>query len=390
VSALDPAELAGALIRAPSVTPEAGPALDVLEEALSALGFEVERPVFSELGTPDVENLFAAIGEGDYHLTFAGHVDVVPPGDEAAWHHPPFSGALENGVLYGRGAVDMKSAIASMAAAASRFLARRPDFGGRLSFLVTGDEEGPSVNGTKKLLAWAGERGERFSAALVGEPTSAGRVGDQIKIGRRGSFSVTLAVSGRQGHAAYPHLADNPVPVLMALLSGLLAEPLDAGSERFEPSTLQIVDVATGNEAWNVIPGEARARLNSRFNDLWTRDSLAAEFERRIGAAAAALGREVDWRLEEGPAPSDSFLTRDEALIESLSDAVAAITGDRPVLSTGGGTSDARFIKDYCPVVELGLVGRTMHQTDERAPVAEIGELARIYEAFLDRVFRAA
>ncbi|MBZ8133802.1 succinyl-diaminopimelate desuccinylase [Afifella sp. IM 167] len=387
---IEAADLAGALIRAPSVTPEAGPALDVLEEALRGIGFEVHRPVFSEPGTPDVENLFAAIGTGEYHLAFAGHVDVVPPGEEAAWRHPPFSGALEDGVLYGRGAVDMKSAIAAMAGAASRFLARRPQFGGRLSFLVTGDEEGPSVNGTKKLLAWAAGRGERFSAALVGEPTSAGRVGDQIKVGRRGSFSVTLAVSGRQGHAAYPHLADNPVPLLMALLAGLVSEPLDTGSERFEPSTLQIVDVSTGNEAWNVIPGSARARLNSRFNDMWTRDTLRAEFERRIAAAATALGRDIEWRLEEGPAPSESFLTREETLIASLSDAVAAITGARPALSTGGGTSDARFIKDYCPVVELGLVGRTMHQTDERAPVSEIGELARIYEAFLDRIFKAA
>ncbi|WP_034493009.1 succinyl-diaminopimelate desuccinylase [Afifella pfennigii] len=391
VNEIDPAELATALIRAPSVTPMADEALNVLEAALAPLGFNIERPVFSEPGTPDVENLFAAIGEGDFHLAFAGHVDVVPTGEAEAWRHPPFAGVSEEGILYGRGAVDMKGSIAAMAAAASRFLARRPRFDGRLSFLITGDEEGPCINGTNKLLQWAKARGERFSAALVGEPTSAARVGDQIKVGRRGSFSATLVVEGRQGHAAYPHLADNPVPGLLHLLAALTATPLDAGSERFEASTLEIVDIATGNEAWNVIPGKAWARLNSRFNDLWTQQSLRAEWERRLAAAASLPGHgEIRWRLEEGPAASASFLTRDAALIESLSDAVAAIAGARPQLSTGGGTSDARFIKDYCPVVELGLVGATMHQTDERVPLAEIGELARVYEAFLDRIFKAA
>ncbi|WP_128291972.1 succinyl-diaminopimelate desuccinylase [Afifella aestuarii] len=384
MTVIDPVQLARDLIRAPSVTPEAAPALDVLEAALKPLGFAVDRPVFSEVGTPDVENLFAVIGEGDYHLTFAGHVDVVPPGDEAAWRHPPFSGTLDENLVYGRGAVDMKGAIAAMVAAFSRFKARRSDFSGRFSFLITGDEEGPGINGTAKLLDWAKGRGFDFSGALVGEPTSADWVGDQVKIGRRGSFSATIVAHGRQGHAAYPHLAANAVMRLMTLLEGLTAMPLDEGSAHFEPSTLEVVDVATGNSAWNVIPGEARARFNSRFNDCWTRTSLRSEIERRLSEAAKG---EIQWSLEEGQPPSDSFLARDEALIGSLSGAVSAIVGSRPRLSTGGGTSDARFIKDYCPVVELGLVGATMHQTDERVPAADLEELTRIYEAFLDSIF---
>jgi succinyl-diaminopimelate desuccinylase len=385
-------ELLVELVQAESVTPNGGPAFDVLERHLAPAGFVVDRPVFDEPGTPAVENLFAALGDGERHLVFAGHVDVVPPGPESRWRHPPFSAAIEDGVLYGRGAVDMKGGLAAMVAAALAFVARRGgDFGGRISFLVTGDEEGKAVNGTVKLLEWAAGRGERFSAALVGEPTSAHQLGDQIKIGRRGSYSATISVEGRQGHAAYPHMAENPVRGLTQLLYALQAAPLDRGSEHFEPSTLEVVSVDVGNPAWNVIPGTAAARLNSRYNDVWTRGTLRAEVERRLAAAAndVTLGARtpVRWRLDEEPASGDVYLTRDDALISTISGAIEKVTGRRPKLSTGGGTSDARFIKDFCPVVDFGPVGTTMHQIDERVPLAEIDQAASIYEAFLDAYF---
>ncbi|HWT31781.1 MAG TPA: succinyl-diaminopimelate desuccinylase, partial [Propylenella sp.] len=281
-------ELLVELVRAPTVTPLAGPAFDVVERELSGAGFAVERPVFSDTGSDAVENFFAAIGSGARHLALAGHVDVVPPGPESRWRHPPFAGVVVDGILYGRGAVDMKGGLAAMVAAALRFVARRgADFGGRLSFLITGDEEGPAVNGTAKLLQWASERGERFSAAFVCEPTSARELGDQIKIGRRGSFSATLTVEGLQGHAAYPHMADNPVRGLTQLLYALQSAPLDAGTEVFEPSTLEFVSVDVGNPAWNVIPAIASARLNSRYNDVWTRATLRGELERRLAAASS-------------------------------------------------------------------------------------------------------
>jgi succinyl-diaminopimelate desuccinylase len=380
------------LIRAASVTPDVGPALDVVERRLAAAGFVVERPVFEERGTPAVENLFAAFGQGERHLAFAGHVDVVPPGPESRWLHPPFAAEVVDGVVYGRGAVDMKGGLAAMAAASMRFVERRGEsFGGRISFLVTGDEEGPAVNGTAKLLDWAAERGERFSAAIVGEPTSARVLGDQIKIGRRGSFSATLTVEGRQGHAAYPNEAENPIRGLTQLLYALQAVPLDGGSEHFEPSTLEVVSVDVGNPAWNVIPAIAAARINSRYNDLWTRTSLHAEIERRLAVAAGdtMLGARlpVRWRLVEEPTGSDVFLTRDDALISVVAGAIESVTGRRPALSTGGGTSDARFIKDYCPVVEFGPVGTTMHQIDEHVPLADIEQAALVYEALLDAYF---
>jgi len=381
------------LIRVPSVTPDAGPALDVLERHLTSGGFAAERPVFEEAGAVPVENLFAAFGRGERHVAFAGHVDVVPPGPESHWSHPPFSATIAGGVVYGRGAVDMKGGLAAMTAAALRFAARRgADFGGRISLLVTGDEEGPAVNGTAKLLKWATARGERFSAAIVGEPTSARELGDEIKIGRRGSLSATLTVQGRQGHAAYPEEADNPVRGLTQLLYGLQTQALDNGTEYFEPSTLEIVSVDVGNPAWNVIPATAAARLNSRFNDRWTGASLHAEIERRIAAAAtdAKLGARlpIRWRLVEEPSRSDVFLTRDEDLIRIISDAIEKVTRRRPVLSTKGGTSDARFIKDYCPVVDFGPVGTSMHQVDEHVALADIEQAALIYEAFLDAYFR--
>lgn len=377
------------LVRAPTVTPEAGAALDVLERHLAPAGFSVERPTFSDQGGEPVENLFAALGSGERHLTLAGHVDVVPPGLEERWSHPPFAAAIVDGVLFGRGAVDMKGGLAAMVAAALRFVAKHGTaFGGRLSFLVTCDEEGAAINGTAKLLEWAAGRGEKFTAALVGEPTSARELGDQIKIGRRGSLSATIVVHGTQGHSAYPELADNPIRGLTQLLYGLQATPLDNGSEHFGPSSLEVVSVDVGNDAWNVIPAKATARFNSRYNDRWTRETLTAEIERRLASAAsdAALSARlpIRWTLLPEPPSSDVFLTRDEALIGLVSGAIEKVTGRRPALSTGGGTSDARFIRKFCPVVEFGPVGSTMHQIDECIPLAEIERTAEIYEAILE------
>jgi succinyl-diaminopimelate desuccinylase len=380
------------LVQAPSVTPAAGPALDVLQRRLEPAGFLVDRPVFSGPDSEPVENLFAAVGKGERHLTLAGHVDVVPPGEEGKWSHPPFSAEIVDGVLYGRGAVDMKGGLAAMVAAALSFVGKKgKDFGGRLSFLVTGDEEGASVNGTVKLLEWAAKRGEKFTAAIVGEPTSARELGDQIKIGRRGSFSATLVVEGKQGHSAYPDLADNPIRGLTQLLHHLQSSPLDAGSDHFGPSSLELVALESGGAAWNVIPGTAAARFNSRFNDRWTRESLIAEIEHRLASAANDPVLEaklpIRWKVLPEPTFSDVFLTRDEALIGLVSGAVEKVTGRRPALSTSGGTSDARFIKNYCPVVEFGPVGQTMHQIDERISLEEVERTAVIYEEILAAYF---
>ncbi len=380
------------LVRAPTVTPAGGPALDVLERYLAPAGFAIDRPTFSEPGSVPVENLFAAIGHGSRHLTLAGHVDVVPPGPEGSWRHPPFAAEIVDGVLFGRGAADMKGGLAAMVVAALRFVAENgSDFGGRLSFLVTGDEEGAAINGTVELLHWAANRGERFSAALVGEPTSARELGDQIKIGRRGSFSATLVVEGTQGHAAYPDLADNPVRGLTQLLYALQSAPLDAGSEHFGPSSLEVVSVDVGNPVWNVIPASATARFNSRYNDRWTRASLQAEIEKRLAVAAAdpllSPKLPIRWRLTPEPPSSDVFLTRDETLIGLVSDAIEKVAGRRPALSTSGGTSDARFIKNYCPVVEFGPVGATVHQIDEHVSLADIERTAAIYEEILGAYF---
>ncbi|MBA5776213.1 succinyl-diaminopimelate desuccinylase [Stappia sp. F7233] len=372
------------LIRCPSVTPNEGGALTVLEKLLSANGFTVSRVFFREEGTPDVENLFATIGSGSPHLVFAGHTDVVPAGDEEAWSAPPFSGEIVDGTLYGRGAVDMKGGIASFAAAALEFVRNRgADFGGTISFLITGDEEGPAINGTVKLLDWAQKAGHRFDAAIVGEPTNPQSLGDAIKIGRRGSLSGQLTVTGIQGHVAYPHLAKNPISLLLRLTSALDTLQLDAGNERFEPSNLEIVTIDVGNPAFNVIPRKAEARFNIRFNDEWTLESLKAKIVETLDAAADGAPYELAFR----PDASQSFLTRDERLIDALSVSIEAKTGRRPALSTGGGTSDARFIKNYCPVVEFGLVGQTMHQVDERVDIRDLDALAAIYGDFLERYF---
>ncbi|GAB4525290.1 MAG: succinyl-diaminopimelate desuccinylase [Roseibium sp.] len=373
------------LIRCPSVTPAEGGALSVLESLLSGAGFTVSRVTFQDTDTPDVENLFATIGHGAPHFVFAGHTDVVPAGSEADWSHGPFEAAVSGGVLYGRGAVDMKGGIAAFAAAALDFVAANSArFGGTISFLITGDEEGPAVNGTVKLLEWAKANGHVFDGCIVGEPTNPDRLGDAIKVGRRGSLSGTITVTGTQGHAAYPHLADNPIPGLVRLLAALDALKLDDGNDRFQPSNLEVVSVDVGNPAFNVIPARAEARFNIRFNDEWTLDGLKAEITRTLeGVDLGSLSLGLEFKRDA----SESFLTRDEALIGTLGDAVAAVTGRRPELSTGGGTSDARFIKNYCPVVEFGLVGQTMHKVDECVAVDDLERLTAVYRRFLDSYF---
>jgi len=381
----DPVTIAQALIACRSVTPAEGGALAFLAGALGAAGFKTERLAFSAPGTADVDNLFATVGTGSPHLVFAGHTDVVPPGEERRWTHPPFAGVIDGEALYGRGAVDMKGGIAAFVAAALGFLqaeTRR----GTLSLLITGDEEGPRINGTVKLIEWARDRGYRFDAALVGEPTSQACLGDTIKVGRRGSLSGTIRVFGRQGHVAYPHRADNPVDAMVRIADRLMGLVLDKGSAAFEPSNLEITSIDVGNPSFNVIPAEARARFNVRFNDNWTLETLKPWLEHAIDEAAAGARHE----LAIEPGASDWFLTRSEALIGELSSAIRDATGETPSISTGGGTSDAFFFKNVCPVVEFGLVGDTMHQVDERVPIADLGRLTGIYRLFLDRFFADA
>lgn len=380
-----PLALAQALIRCPSVTPEEGGALSFLADRLAEAGFSVERPVFSESGTPDIQNLYARIGTAGPVLVFAGHTDVVPPGEIGSWTHGPFSGDVADGFLYGRGAVDMKGGIACMLAATLAFLDRHgPDFGGSIAFLVTGDEEGPAVNGTVKLLDWAKARGERFDHCLLGEPTNPDTLGEMVKIGRRGSLTGRITVHGRQGHVAYPHRAENPIPGLLRLASALIADPLDGGTAHFDASNLEFTTIDVGNPATNVIPASAKAVFNVRFNDDWTADTLGAEIRRRLEAAA---GNAVRFSLDLQPSNSPAFLTQPDAFVDRVADAIEAETGRRPALSTTGGTSDARFIKDACPVIEFGLVGRTMHETDERVAVADLDRLTAIYGRVLERYF---
>ncbi|RZS87882.1 succinyldiaminopimelate desuccinylase [Phyllobacterium myrsinacearum] len=392
-SSTDPVKNLAQLIACPSVTPAEGGALTTLEAMLAPLGFSVERPTFSEDGTPDVENLYARRSGNGPHLMFAGHTDVVPVGDAAAWTYPPFSAAIHKGEMYGRGAVDMKGGIACFAAAVARHIAKNGALKGSISFLITGDEEGPSINGTGKLLEWAKARGETWDAAIVGEPTNPDKLGDMIKIGRRGSLSGTVTVHGIQGHAAYPHLADSPVRGLVTLVDSLLYPAFDKGTKNFQATNLEVTTIDVGNPAVNVIPAKATATFNIRFNDTWTDETLMAEIHNRLDKASGRRklrpGRKtpVNYELVWRDRPSHVFLTHDEKLIGTLTASVEAVTGKRPQLSTSGGTSDARFIKDYCPVVEFGLVGQTMHMVDERVAVADLETLTQIYERFIADFF---
>jgi succinyl-diaminopimelate desuccinylase len=381
----DPVAIARDLIRCPSVTPAEGGALALIERVLKPAGFEVHRVTFEEPGTDPIENLYARIGTDAPHLMFAGHTDVVPPGDEAKWTHPPFASEIADGILYGRGAVDMKGAIAAKLAATLDYLsARGGKPKGSISFLITGDEEGIAVNGTIKLLQWAAERGEKFSHCILGEPTNPEKLGDMIKIGRRGSQNGTLIVTGTQGHVAYPELADNPVRGIVALIAAINAEPLDHGSAHFGASNLEFTSVDVGNKTVNVIPAEARARFNIRFNDHHSRAALRMLIETR---ARKAAGDRIRWRFEWEPSNADVFLTPPGPFVETVSAAIKETTGRTPVLSTTGGTSDARFIKDHCPVIEFGLLSQQMHKTDEHVATADLVALTAIYRKILERYF---
>jgi succinyl-diaminopimelate desuccinylase len=381
----DPVAIARDLIRCRSVTPEEGGALAYLQATLAKAGFAVYRPTFAEPGTAPVENLYARIGTERPNLMFAGHTDVVPPGDENAWRHPPFEGEVAGDRLYGRGAVDMKGGIACFVAAALDHLAAnggKPKRGS-LSLLITGDEESVAVNGTIKLLKWAAERGETFDHCMLGEPSNVETIGDTIKAGRRGSLNGTLIVTGRQGHVAYPDRADNPIRGLVMLIAALQA-PLDSGSQHFDPSHLEFTSVDVGNPTVNLIPREARARFNIRYNDCHSQAELKALIERRAETAAAGrMQFSFDWQ----PSNADVFVTKPGPFTDLAVSAIAEVTGCTPKLSTSGGTSDARFIKDYCPVLEFGLVGQTMHQVDECAPLADLATLTKIYRRIIDKYF---
>ena len=379
-SAIDPVELAAAMIRCPSVTPADEGALDVLQAALEGLGFTCHRLPFSEPGEADVDNLYARIGDGGPNFCFAGHTDVVPVGDEAAWSVGPFAARIVDDTLYGRGAADMKGAVACFAAAAGRLLAARgTEFGGSISLLITGDEEGPGVNGTKKVLDWLRDRREKLDVCLVGEPTNPKQLGQMVKIGR-GTLTGTLTVRGAQGHVAYPQLADNPLPRLVATLAVLDGHELDQGTANFQPSNLEITTVDVGNPASNIIPASASATFNIRFNDMHTGASLTAWL---TGVCDAHAG-DHDFHIRIG---GEAFLTPPGPLSDIISDAVEQVLGSRPELSTTGGTSDARFIKDLCPVAEFGLVGQTMHKVDERVLLADLAALSDVYTAVLDAYF---
>jgi succinyl-diaminopimelate desuccinylase len=379
-AALDPAALAAELIRRPSVTPRDEGAQDVLAAALKGLGFAYHRLTFGD-GAEKVHNLYARFGRVRPNFCFAGHTDVVPEGPAEAWSVPPFAGVFRDGRLHGRGAVDMKGAIAAFICAAQRFLGERgPDFAGSISVLVTGDEEGAAENGTRKVLDWLDARGELLDACIVGEPTSARVLGDTIKIGRRGSLTGRLTVHGRQGHTAYPHLADNAAHRLVRMLHALTTVELDGGSAHFQPSSLQIATIDIGNPAANVIPGEASAVFNIRFNDRWSGESLEGWLRARLDEIGGdyALAARVS---------GEAFLVPPGIVSDTLATAIRQVTGKAPEFGTSGGTSDARFLQACCPLAEFGLVGQTMHQANERVDVADLARLTEIYHNFLDLYF---
>jgi succinyl-diaminopimelate desuccinylase len=375
----DPLPLARALVRRPSVTPRDEGALDTLQTALEALGFACRRHRFGE-----VDNLHARLGEAGPVLAFAGHTDVVPAGDEAIWTRPPFGAEVADGILWGRGAADMKGAIAAFTAAVARHLESKGRPPGSIAFLITGDEEGPAVDGTRKLLEALSAEGEHFDHCLVGEPTNPKAMGEEVKIGRRGSLNGVIAVTGRQGHVAYPGQALNPVPALLDLLGRLKARTLDEGNAHFQPSNLEITSVDVGNPAHNVIPARAGAKFNIRFNTAHRGKDLAGWIEDEAKAVRETSGAEIALDLK---VTGEAFLTETGPFTDIITEAVQAATGRKPALTTGGGTSDARFIKDYAPVAEFGLVGATIHQIDEHAPLADIETLTQVYEGVIARYF---
>jgi len=378
MSPIDPVALTADLIRSPSVTPDAHSAIELLSKKLEPLGFACRR-----CDRGGVPNLYARWGREVPVFAFNGHLDVVPEGDGAAWAHPPFGGDEADGQLWGRGAQDMKSAVAAFAAAAAEVIAAAPPRGS-IALMITGDEEGRGVDGTRAILDWMTAHGEKADVCLVGEPTSVSEFGDVMKIGRRGSMTGFFTVTGVQGHSAYPEKAKNPLPALARLLDRLASEPLDQGSAHFQPSTLAITTIDVGNPANNVIPALGRAKVNIRFNDLHTSDSIAEWLRWRMADVAAAFGVAVDLELQVS---GESFLTPPGPLSELVAGGIEAVTGRRPAMTTGGGTSDARFVKNHCPVVEFGLVGDTIHMVDERVSVDQIRLLTQVYAEILRRYF---
>jgi len=379
---VDALDLLKRLIACPSVTPEEAGVLDLLEAELTKIGFTVTRLRFEGDGSYPVGNLFAIRGSGGRRLLFAGHTDVVPPGDLANWTADPFTPREANGKLYGRGAADMKSGIAAFVAAASAV----PADSGTVMLAITNDEEADSINGTDKLMQWAQAQQQHFDFAIVGEPSATARVGDSIKIGRRGSFSGLITVTGTQGHVAYPDKANNPLPVLARIVTAL-ETPIDAGTEHFPASNLEVTSIDVGNPTGNVIPAAGTIRFNIRYNDLWTPDTLAAWIRERL-ASVDPKGAEIAFTVSG--VPSRSFLSPLSDDVGTLSATIQALTGHRPQFSTGGGTSDARFIAEYGPVVECGLVGPSMHKADEHIAIADLASLTEIYRSFMLRFFGGA
>ena len=380
----DPLDLARTLISCPSVTPEDGGALAVLEEALGKLGFSCHRMTFSAPGTQDVDNLYARIGDKTPNFCFAGHTDVVPAGDVEDWSVDPFAGVVVQGKLLGRGAADMKGAIACFVAASARFLNQHDKvFPGSISLLITGDEEGPAVNGTAKVLDWMKDRGETLDVCLVGEPTNPEYLGETIKIGRRGSLNGCLTIPGTQGHVAHPQCADNPIPRLLHMLSKITEQPLDEGTEHFQPSNLEITSVDVGNQAPNIIPARAVARFNIRFNDTHS----GTELEQWLRKSFDSIDRDYQLDIEIS---GEAFFTPPGNFSKLVENAVSDVTGKTPELNTSGGISDARFIRHFCPVAEFGLVGATMHKTDESVAIEDLEALTEIYLRVLDRYFQTS
>ena len=380
---IDATELAARMIQCPSVTPADAGALDVLQNALGDMGFACRRLPFSEPGAADVDNLFARLGDGSPAFCFAGHTDVVPVGDAEQWQADPFSGEVRDGVLYGRGAADMKGAIACFVSAVATFLnAGERSWQGSISLLITGDEEGPAVNGTRKVLQWMADNGREIDVCLVGEPTNPESVGDMIKVGRRGSMVGRLAVHGVQGHAAYPQLADNPIPRLVAMLRVLTETSLDEGSAQFQPSTITVTSVDVGNPATNVIPATARATFNIRFNDRHSGATLETWLREQFDKVGERYALDVS-------VSGETFLTKPGTFSGIVANAVERVLNVQPEFSTSGGTSDARFIKDYAEVAEFGLVGRTMHKVDECIAVSDLDKLTKVYIAILEDFFAA-
>jgi succinyl-diaminopimelate desuccinylase len=379
-------DLARDLIRCPSVTPHDAGALGVIETALKSVGFETHRLTFSEANTPDVENLFAKLGTGRPHLVFAGHTDVVPVGDITRWRHDPFAADIADGRLYGRGASDMKGAIAAFVAATIDYVGTLGAPRGALSFLITGDEEGPSINGTCKMLDWTRARGERFDHCIVGEPTNVDSLGDTIKIGRRGSLNGVIKVIGKQGHVAYPHRADNPAPIIARIVAALSAHALDDGTAHFDRSNLEVTSIDIGNPAVNVIPATAQAQFNVRFNDIWTLETL----KERIRSVVAEVAGAATVELEFMPSNAVSFLTQPGEFSALVSRTVVEVTGLNPELSTSGGTSDARFIIRDCPALEFGLTNETIHAVNENVRLTDIDALCAIYRRIIESYFASA